>query len=117
MKWGSAKKYFYGGERNATSFKMELMAAVSALEALKRPVAITIVTDSRYLRAGVDHGLANWKVNGWKTTKGKDVEHRGLWERLDSASSVHKVRWVWARSLASAAARGATDLANLGMSA
>ncbi|PRX37276.1 ribonuclease HI [Meinhardsimonia xiamenensis] len=86
-----------GGEPQTTNNRMELMAAIAALEALKRPSKITIVTDSAYLRNGITDWLAKWKRNGWKTAAKKPVKNDDLWQRLDAAQSRHEVRWEWVK--------------------
>ena len=86
-----------GGEAATTNNRMELMAAISALEALERPSAVTIVTDSTYVRQGVTAWIHGWKRNGWKTAGRKPVKNADLWRRLDEAASRHRVRWDWVR--------------------
>lgn len=86
-----------GGEAVTTNNRMELTAAIEALEALKRPTTITVVTDSNYLRDGITRWLAGWKRNGWKTAGRKPVKNEDLWRRLDEAASRHDVRWEWVR--------------------
>ncbi|MBC7143161.1 MAG: ribonuclease HI [Rhodobacteraceae bacterium] len=84
-----------GGEAETTNNRMELLAAISALEALKRDSAITIVTDSAYVKNGVSTWIHGWKRNGWKTADRKPVKNVDLWTRLDAAQASHKVRWEW----------------------
>jgi ribonuclease HI len=86
-----------GGEATTTNNRMELLAAISALEALARPTAITIVTDSNYLRDGVTRWIHGWKRNGWRTADRKPVKNEDLWRRLDAAAAPHEVRWEWVR--------------------
>ncbi|RMD88503.1 MAG: ribonuclease HI [Alphaproteobacteria bacterium] len=86
-----------GGEAETTNNRMELMAAIAALEALKRPSKITIVTDSAYLRNGITDWLAKWKRNGWKTAAKKPVKNADLWQRLDAAQARHEVHWEWVK--------------------
>ena len=86
-----------GAEAVTTNNRMELMAAIAALEALERPAAITVVTDSTYLRDGVAKWIHGWKRNGWKTADKKPVKNAELWQRLDAARDRHKVRWQWVR--------------------
>ena len=88
---------FSGGEALTTNNRMELMAAIAALEALERPAAITIVTDSTYLRDGVSKWIHGWKRNGWKTADRKPVKNAELWQRLDAAQARHQVAWEWVR--------------------
>ena len=86
-----------GGEAATTNNRMELSAAIAALEALDRPAAITVVTDSAYLRDGVSRWIHGWKRNGWRTADGKPVKNEDLWRRLDSAAARHAVTWQWVR--------------------
>lgn len=84
-----------GGEALTTNNRMELMAAISALEALSRPTRLTVVTDSVYVRDGVTRWIHGWRRNGWKTTAGKPVKNEDLWKRLDAAATPHDVTWEW----------------------
>ena len=86
-----------GGEPATTNNRMELMAAIIALESLTRPSTITIVTDSAYLRSGVTEWIHGWKRNGWKTSTKKPVKNEDLWRRLDAAQARHDVRWEWVK--------------------
>lgn len=84
-----------GGESDTTNNRMELMAAISALEALTRPTAITITTDSAYVKNGVTQWIHGWKRNGWRTAAKKPVKNDDLWRRLDEAQARHDVTWEW----------------------
>lgn len=84
-----------GGEALTTNNRMEMMAAIAALEALERPTVITIVTDSTYLRDGITKWIHGWKRNGWKTAARKPVRNADLWQRLEAAEARHQVRWEW----------------------
>jgi len=86
-----------GGERDTTNNRMELLGAIAALEALERPSAITIITDSAYVKNGVTGWIHGWKRNGWKTSTRKPVKNEDLWRRLDAAQARHKVTWEWVR--------------------
>jgi ribonuclease HI len=86
-----------GGEAMTTNNRMELLAAISALESLRRPSGITMVTDSQYVRNGVTSWIHGWKRNGWKTSARKPVKNADLWQRLDAAQARHDVRWEWVR--------------------
>ncbi len=86
-----------GGEELTTNNRMELMAAISALEALERAGAVTIVTDSVYVKDGLTKWINNWKRNGWKTAAKKPVKNEDLWRRLDEAVSRHSVSWEWVK--------------------
>ena len=86
-----------GGEAETTNNRMELLAAITALETLARPSEITIVTDSAYVKNGVTGWIHGWKRNGWKTADRKPVKNIDLWQRLDTAQARHEVRWEWTR--------------------
>ena len=91
------EKELYGGEAETTNNRMELMAAISGLEALKRPCAVVITTDSQYVMKGITEWMATWKRRGWKTSANKPVKNVDLWQRLDSALAPHQVQWHWVR--------------------
>lgn len=97
LRWRGAERELGGGVGDTTNNRMELLAAIRALEALKRPAAVRLHTDSRYLRDGVTLWLARWRRNGWRTAARKPVRNRDLWERLESAAARHEVEWVWVR--------------------
>ncbi|AXC49445.1 ribonuclease HI [Paracoccus suum] len=84
-----------GGEAMTTNNRMELMAAIAALEALSRPSAITVTTDSIYVKNGVTAWIHGWKRNGWRTADRKPVKNDDLWRRLDEAAARHQVTWTW----------------------
>ncbi len=84
-----------GGEAETTNNRMELLAAIAALEALDRPSAITLVTDSAYVKNGVTQWIHGWKRNGWRTAAKKPVKNDDLWQRLDTAQDRHDVTWEW----------------------
>ncbi len=86
-----------GGEKLTTNNRMELMAAIAALEALKRPCAVDLYTDSQYVRQGITEWLGGWKARGWKTADRKPVKNDDLWRRLDEARNRHQVSWHWVR--------------------
>ncbi|MEM1385183.1 MAG: ribonuclease HI [Pseudomonadota bacterium] len=86
-----------GGEAETTNNRMELMAAIAALETLERPSEITVVTDSVYLRDGITGWIHGWKRNGWKTAAKKPVKNADLWQRLDAAQMRHRVSWDWVK--------------------
>jgi ribonuclease HI len=97
LRFGGHEKELYGGEAQTTNNRMELMAVIEALEALKRPVAVRVTTDSQYVKQGVTQWMARWKRNGWQTADRRPVKNRDLWERLDRAVSTHKLEWHWVR--------------------
>ena len=94
---GDREKELKGAEPDTTNNRMELMAAISSLEALKRPCRVDLHTDSQYLRNGVMSYLENWKRNGWRTADKKPVKNIDLWKRLDAALGRHQIRWHWLR--------------------
>lgn len=97
LRFGAVEKELSGGEAHTTNNRMEMMAIIQALEALKRPVSIRVVTDSQYLRQGVTQWMSNWKRNGWRTTNKQPVKNQDLWERLDRALAAHRVEWHWVK--------------------
>ena len=86
-----------GGEAPTTNNRMELMAAIMALEALTEPCQITLQTDSQYVRQGITEWMANWVRRNWKTAGGDPVKNRDLWERLHAAKQTHKIEWRWVK--------------------
>jgi ribonuclease HI len=116
LAFGSHRKEIKGGEPHTTNNRMELMAAISALEALKRPCLVDIHTDSQYLRNGITSWIARWKTNGWRTTEKTPVKNADLWKRLDAALKQHRVRWHWVRGHAGDALNERADeLARAGL--
>jgi ribonuclease HI len=97
LRSGEHEKEICGGERMTTNNRMELMAAIKALEALKKPNTVMLYTDSRYVMDGLTKWLPRWKANGWKTTDKKPVKNADLWRALDQAASRHDVVWRWVR--------------------
>ena len=97
MRCGDVEKTLHGGEHDTTNNRMELMAAIQALEALNRPCRVELTTDSQYLRKGITEWMADWKRRGWKTAARKPVKNRDLWERLDALAQRHAIRWHWVR--------------------
>ncbi len=91
------EKELSGGEPETTNNRMELLAAINALESLARPSTITVVTDSAYVKNGVTGWIHGWKKNGWKTSATKPVKNVELWQRLDEAQRRHKVTWEWVK--------------------
>ena len=86
-----------GGEPDTTNNRMELMAAIGALEALTRSCAVTLTTDSRYVMQGIEQWVPKWRANGWLTADKKPVKNQDLWQRLSEATARHQVRWQWVR--------------------
>jgi len=95
LRWEGRERELSGGEALTTNNRMELMAAIAALEALKRPARVHLYTDSQYLRQGITEWLRGWKARGWLTADKKPVKNKDLWERLDVANARHTVEWRW----------------------
>lgn len=95
LRYGTHEKELYGGEPETTNNRMELMAAIMALESLTRPCTVVLTTDSVYVQKGITEWLAAWKRRGWKTADKKPVKNQDLWERLESAVHSHRVKWEW----------------------
>ncbi|HEY2658957.1 MAG TPA: ribonuclease HI [Caulobacteraceae bacterium] len=94
---GEKEREICGGELDTTNNRMELMAAIAALEALKRPCKVELHTDSQYLRTGITEWLAGWKARGWRTAAKAPVKNEDLWRRLDEARLRHQVDWRWVK--------------------
>lgn len=97
LQWRSNKKEIFGGEAATTNNRMELTAAVRALQALKRPSNVTLYTDSKYLENGITSWIRRWKANNWTTSARQPVKNVDLWRALDEAASRHAVEWRWVR--------------------
>jgi len=97
LRMGENEKELKGGESETTNNRMELMAAIMALEALKRPCSVTLHTDSTYVKNGITDWIAKWKRNGWRTAAKKPVKNAELWQRLEEALEPHKVTWKWVK--------------------
>ena len=97
MHWGEREKELWGGEKLTTNNRMELMAAIQALEALTRPCKVELHTDSKYVMQGIEQWIHGWKARGWKTADKKPVKNEDLWKRLDAARARHDVRWRWVK--------------------
>lgn len=118
LKSGATEKELFGGERETTNNRMELMAVIMALEALKRPCHVFLHADSQYVLKGMTEWLAGWKVKGWKTAAKQPVKNVDLWQRLDAlvASSGHKIEWRWVKGHnGDPGNERADDLANRGV--
>jgi len=94
---GGHERELSGGEPNTTNNRMEIMAAIAALEALTRPCKVDLHTDSQYLRQGITEWIGGWKARGWKTADKKPVKNEDLWKRLDAARARHEVKWHWVK--------------------
>lgn len=95
LRAGAREKELSGGEAATTNNRMELLAVINALSALKRPSAVTLCTDSRYVMDGATKWIKNWKRNGWKTADKKPVKNGELWQALEAAAAPHQIRWRW----------------------
>jgi ribonuclease HI len=95
---GGHTKEMFGGEPLTTNNRMELMAPIEALSTLKQPCAVTIFTDSQYLRNGIGSWIHAWKARGWRTADNKPVKNIDLWQRLDALAQKHHVRWQWVKA-------------------
>ena len=95
--FGDVEKEISGGEDSTTNNRMELMAAIRALNQLKRSCKVTLHTDSKYVRDGITKWLDSWKRRGWKTAAKKPVKNRDLWEELDTATQRHSIEWLWVK--------------------
>lgn len=101
LEYRGRRKEYAGGEAHTTNNRMELLAAIEALEALKRPCRVDLFTDSQYLRQGVTGWIHNWKARGWRTADKKPVKNEDLWRRVDAARDRHEVEWHWVKGHAS----------------
>lgn len=97
LRSGGVAKEIWGGEPTTTNNRMELTAAIRALEALRRPCRVDLYTDSQYLRRGISEWLADWKRRGWRTADRKPVKNEDLWRTLDELARLHDVRWHWVK--------------------
>jgi len=109
LRCGQNKKEIFGSEPHTTNNRMELTAAVKGLTALREPCEVEIVTDSQYMKNGIQKWIANWKRNGWRTAEKKPVLNQDLWEELDRQNSRHKTVWSWTKGHASHADNNRCD--------
>ncbi|MBY0573900.1 MAG: ribonuclease HI [Undibacterium sp.] len=113
---GTREKELFGGERDTTNNRMELMAVIRSLEALKRPCQITLHTDSQYVLKGITEWIAGWKAKGWKTASKAPVKNVDLWQALELAKNTHEIEWVWVKGHAGNIGNERADqLANRGV--
>ena len=116
LRFNGHEKELCGGEAETTNNRMELMAAIQALEALRESCHVTLTTDSEYVRKGITEWLPNWKARNWRTAARKPVKNADLWQRLEKASSRHKVDWRWVKGHSGHAENERADaLANQGI--
>ena len=97
LRSGGRERELHGGDPATTNNRMELTAAIRALEALKRRCKITLYTDSQYVRQGITEWLATWKQRGWRTADRKPVKNQDLWQRLEELAAKHDIEWHWVR--------------------
>ena len=97
LRFGTVEKELSGSEALTTNNRMELMAAISGLEALKKPARVKLYTDSIYVRDGITKWLKSWKAKGWLTADKKPVKNKELWQRLEAATHIHKIDWLWVK--------------------
>lgn len=95
LRYGTTEKELYGGERQTTNNRMELMAAIEGLKALTKPCSVILTTDSQYVRKGITEWLAGWKRKNWRTSSGQPVKNQDLWQLLDEQNSRHTIDWRW----------------------
>jgi ribonuclease HI len=116
LKSGEHEKELCGGEAHTTNNRMELMAVIEALNALKKPCTVVLYTDSNYVRQGITTWIHSWKLKGWKTADKKPVKNEDLWKTLDEAAKRHKVDWRWVKGHAGDPGNEKADaLANAGV--
>lgn len=120
--WGAILSYkgkvkeLYGGDPDTTNNRMELMAAIQALEALTKPCSVQLNTDSKYVMQGITEWMINWKKRGWKTAAKTPVKNEDLWRRLDTAIQLHNIEWAWVKGHSGHKDNDRADeLANLGI--
>lgn len=101
--WGAVIRYrehekqLFGGELDTTNNRMELMAAIMALNSLNRPCKISVTTDSQYVRKGISQWMVDWKKRNWRTAAKKPVKNKDLWQKLDAATKRHEIEWYWVK--------------------
>lgn len=116
LEYGDSSKELYGYESETTNNRMELMAAIQALELLKRSCTVSLTTDSQYVRQGILEWMQGWKARGWKTAAKKPVKNKDLWQRLDETTQKHEIEWHWVKGHSGHAGNErADDLANRAM--
>ena len=97
LRLGEHERLISGADAETTNNRMELMAAIRGLEALKRPSSVSLTTDSQYVRQGITQWITQWKKNGWRTSQKKPVKNQDLWQRLDAVLEQHTVSWHWVK--------------------
>ncbi|WAR44218.1 ribonuclease HI [Methylomonas rapida] len=118
LRYKDKEKELFGGEAETTNNRMELTAAIQALETLNRPCQVKLHTDSKYVLQGITEWMSNWKKRGWKTSANKPVKNEDLWRRLDQAIQRHHIEWIWVKGHAGDPGNERADiLANKGIDA
>jgi ribonuclease HI len=97
LRYRTIERMLSGGERESTNNRMELMAAIAGLEALKKASSVKLTTDSQYVKQGIESWVPRWRANGWRTADRKPVKNQDLWERLVAAAAPHRIAWHWTR--------------------
>ena len=116
LRSGERSREIYGGEASTTNNRMELMAVIRALEALKKPCRVRVHTDSQYVQLGISKWIHSWKKNGWRTADKKPVKNAELWQELDRLAACHEIEWLWVKGHAGHHGNERADeLANLGV--
>jgi ribonuclease HI len=116
LSYKGKEKELYGGDKDTTNNRMELMAAIQALEALTKPCSVRLYSDSSYVLKGITEWMPNWKKRGWKTAAKHPVKNVDLWQRLDAAIAQHKIEWRWVKGHSGDKGNDRADaLANLGI--
>jgi len=116
LRSGERSREIYGGEASTTNNRMELMAVIRALEALKKPCRVRVHTDSQYVQLGISKWIHSWKKNGWRTADKKPVKNAELWQELDRLAACHQIEWLWVKGHAGHHGNERADeLANLGV--
>lgn len=116
LRFGDHEKELCGGEAETTNNRMELMAVIEGLRALKRACKVRVHTDSQYVQKGISEWIANWRRRGWKTADGKPVKNQDLWQVLDTLASGHEIEWHWVKGHAGHPENERADaLANMGV--
>jgi ribonuclease HI len=116
LSYGGHEKELYGGEPHSTNNRMELMAAIEALNSLKKPCKVTLFTDSNYVKGGITGWIHGWRKNGWRTAQKKPVKNADLWQQLDEACQRHELEWCWIKGHSGDPGNDRADeLARIGM--
>lgn len=116
LRYGDMEKELFGGEAETTNNRMELMAAIEGLKALKRPCQVILTTDSQYVMKGINEWLAGWKKKGWRNAAKQPIKNQDLWQQLDAECQRHQIEWRWVRGHTGHAENERADqLANKGV--